>query len=90
MKTMVLRDPTKPVSVIHHETKTYKPTKKGIFEVDDAHVDALRSHGLMLEGEKAELADAKNVIADKDATIKEQGEQIADLTARLEKLEKKG
>jgi hypothetical protein len=82
MKSMVLRDPSRPVSVIHHEHATYRP-KKGVFEVEDGHVNALRAHGLRLDSEESELGDAKAAIADKDKTI-------ADLTARIEALEKAG
>ncbi len=81
MKTMVLRDPSRPVSVIHHEQATYKPNRKGVFEVEDGHVTALRAHGLRLEGEDVELLEAKTAIAAKDKII-------ADLTARIEALEK--
>jgi hypothetical protein len=94
MKTMVLRDPSRQITEITHEHKTYKPNKKGAFEVDDGHVEALRSHGLKLEGEVE--PEAKQAIADKDKVIADQGKVIEDLTGklaalteRLEKLEKK-
>lgn len=69
-KTMVMRDPTRPVSVVHHEAKTYKPNRKGQFEVDDAHVEALRAHGLKLEGEpddaKAAVKQATDLAAENE------------------------
>ena len=34
---------------VHHDGKLYVPNKKGVFEIDDAHLAALQSHGLMLE-----------------------------------------
>lgn len=57
MQIMILKNPERPVSVVHHHDAVYKPNRKGEFEVDDNHVGALRSHGLELKQE-AELRKA--------------------------------
>lgn len=52
MKTMVLKNPKQPISAAHIDSKVYKPNPKtGEFQVEDGHVEVLRSHGLMLKGE---------------------------------------
>jgi hypothetical protein len=53
MKTMVTG---KDISVLHHEGKQYRPSKKGEFEIEDHHVAAVRAHGLELVGEREERA----------------------------------
>lgn len=83
MKTMVLRDPSRGITEIGHEHKTYRPNRKGIFEVEDGHVEALRSHGLKLEGEIEKEAQA--AISEKDKIIADQAKQIAELQAKLDK-----
>ena len=64
------------VHTIHHAGKVYVRGKNAEFQVDDAHVDALRPHGLRLKDEVE--AEAKN--AGKDA-------EIAGLKKRLAELE---
>ena len=86
MKTMV---PSQPVSVIHHEGEVYKPGEDGTFRVQDGHVDALRAHGLRLEGEKAPdpaLGDRtalEKKVADQADQIAAQPKQLEDLQAQI-------
>lgn len=77
MKTMILRDAGRAVTEIAHEHKTYRPNKAGKFEVEDGHVEALRAHGLKLEGEID--AAAKSALADKDAEIVALKKRVAEL-----------
>jgi hypothetical protein len=78
-KIMVSRNPERAISTIHHDQKVYTADKKGRFEVDDAHVAVLRSHGLKLDGEP------DDPVAQKAADDSE----IAKLKARVAELEAK-
>jgi hypothetical protein len=81
MKIMVLADAARPVHSIQHENQLYKPDRKGEWPIEDGHVPAARTHGLILKseaGERAKLAD----LPGKD-------EEIALLKARIAELEKK-
>jgi hypothetical protein len=79
-KTMVAE---KPISVIHHEDKTYMPDRRGEFGIEDRHVDAMRTHGLILKSEAEERAARAASDSDKD-------KEIAKLKARLADLEGDG
>ncbi len=78
MKTMILADPARPVSVVHHENRDYKPNRKGVFEIEDGHVAALRSHGLVTEEEAAATAKLAS-LPDKDAEIAQLKKRVAEL-----------
>jgi hypothetical protein len=41
----------RPISVLHHMEKDYRPNKAGEFTIEDHHVDGVRPHGLMLKEE---------------------------------------
>jgi hypothetical protein len=60
MKTMIA---TRPVSVIHHETEAYKPNRKGLFEIQDHHVQAMKTHGLVTEDDQATAQAAEKAAA---------------------------
>jgi hypothetical protein len=79
-KIMICKNPDRPISHIHHDRRDYKPNKKGQFEVDDGHVDALRAHGLKLEGEPDDPVKAEQQRVDQAA-------EIAALKARIAELE---
>lgn len=69
-KIMVAKSPEAPVSVIHHGDKVYRPNKKGLFDIDDGHVEAMRPHGLVLLEELEKAAKAKataDLAAENDA-----------------------
>jgi hypothetical protein len=82
-KIMAVADPAKPVHSIHHADREYKPNGKGKWSIDDAHVEALRPHGLILESEAEERAraEAAKFASDED--------QIASLEGRLKELKAK-
>lgn len=44
---------------VHHDQKLYHPNKEGVFLVEDGHVDALKSHGLLLVDEADLVAQAE-------------------------------
>lgn len=79
-KIMVVKNPDSPVSVIHHLNETYKPNKKGEWEIADGDVGWMRTHGLVLreEVEKADKAKASDKAKD---------DEIAALKARIAELE---
>lgn len=70
------------IHTIHHAGKVYQRGKNNTFEVDDAHVDALRPHGLQLKDEAEAAAKAK-------AAAKSKDDEIAALKARIAELEDK-
>ncbi len=74
----------RPISILHHEDKSYKPGRDGAFEIEDRHVDGVRAHGLVLKEEAVARQRAKGgaaADAAKDA-------EIASLKARVAELEK--
>lgn len=82
---MVAADPARAPSRIEHEDKSYAPTKKGIYEVEDHHVAAMRPHGLMTESEAASLAAAAAKISGDSSLL----DRFAALEARVDTLEGK-
>ena len=68
---------------IHHEGKQYKPNKKGLFEIDDGHVTAVKEHGLLLEDEADVAEKTKQQEANTAALLAENAElkrKLADTT----------
>ncbi|MDA8230351.1 MAG: hypothetical protein M0006_03340 [Magnetospirillum sp.] len=87
MTTVMIAD--SDVSVIHHLDKVYKRVykrnKKGAFEIEDAHVEAMRPHGLRLESEAADAAtveDLQKQLAVANAAKADLEKQIAETQAK--------
>ncbi|GEM_PF-4816814 len=77
---------------VSHEGKEYKPNKKGLFEIEDGHVVALKAHGLLLEDEADQTEKANQDAAQRAALEAENAElkrQLADSTLAKENEELK-
>ncbi|HUZ71538.1 MAG TPA: hypothetical protein VMU87_01015 [Stellaceae bacterium] len=77
---LVAADPARAPSVLYHQGAVYRPDRDGAFEVDEAHVNELRPHGLVTRGER----DARDAAAAKTVPLEQ---RLADLEARVAALE---
>lgn len=82
---MVARNPDRGITEVHHQGRRYKSDRKGRFEVEDGHVEALRAHGLKLEGEPDDAKAAVKQAADLAAENAELKRQLAEAQAALAK-----
>ncbi len=83
MTQMVLKDQSRPISVIHHLDREYRPhPKTNIWEIDPPHVAELRAFGLVPADEA--------LLAAKAAASDDKDDEIARLKARVAELEDTG
>jgi hypothetical protein len=75
---MVVKDPSRPISVVHLHQRSYTPDADGTFDVDPSDVAAMRSHNVITLAESV----APNAPEDKES-------EIVRLKARLAELEDK-
>lgn len=81
MKLMIS---AKPISTIHHGNQVYKPNRKGLFEIDDAHVKDLRAHGLRLDGEPEDPVAALAASGEENAALKARVASLEAITAKTD------
>jgi hypothetical protein len=75
---------TTSVTTIYTESRVYKSGKDGIWDIDDADVQAMRAHGLVLPAEQADgdtVGALQKQLADAQASQAALQKQIADITA---------